>query len=384
MQNIKKITKNRKRNDDAPPCNIAFDHQLMRLPSERQCRQLQRSQRQHFHKHLDFTLLSYVKNKTQERCNNRSVEHAYKNETERTEMIDLHTHSNASDGFLTPTELLRAAEKLELEALALTDHDAVSGLKELHQAALASHSKIELVNGSELSVYYPHVQMEILALDIPEKNLPAFEAYQQSEVERREQMAHKRLELLQNLGIDIEFEEVAKDEHGRKRTQIRRPHFTDVLLKKGYIQNAQEAYKVLFARGGVAYVENKPKPAQEIIEFIRANGAKAILAHPVHTKLAQEDLYNTIKELQGYGLNGVEIFHSAQPRANRQIYLDIIKDLGLLASGGSDFHGGTAHPENKLGTGRFHNLNMPYMILSELRSEKTPSSSYYTEIEKVL
>lgn len=299
-------------------------------------------------------------------------------------MIDLHTHSNASDGFLTPIELLRAAEKLELEALALTDHDAVSGLKELHQAALASHSKIELVNGSELSVYYPHVQMEILALDIPEKNLPAFEAYQQSEVERREQMAHKRLELLQNLGIDIEFEEVAKDEHGRKRTQIRRPHFTDVLLKKGYIQNAQEAYKVLFARGGVAYVENKPKPAQEIIEFIRTNGAKAILAHPVHTKLAQEDLYNTIKELQGYGLNGVEIFHSAQPRANRQIYLDIIKDLGLLASGGSDFHGGTAHPENKLGTGRFHNLNMPYMILSELRSEKTPSSSYYTEIEKVL
>ena len=299
-------------------------------------------------------------------------------------MIDLHTHSNASDGFLSPSELLHAAEELELEALALTDHDAVSGLKELHETARQTQSKIEIVNGAELSVYYPHVEMEILALDIPKKNLSAFEAYQQAEVDRRLQMAHKRIELLQNIGIDIEFDEVAKDEHGNLRTQIRRPHFTDVLLKKGYIQNAQEAYKVIFAKGGVAYVENTPKPAQEIIAFIRDNGAKAILAHPVHTKLKPDDLYNTIKELKGYGLNGVEVFHSAQPRANRQIYLDIISDLGLLASGGSDFHGGTAHPENKLGTGRFHNLNMPYMILSELRSEKTPTPNYYTELEKVI
>lgn len=299
-------------------------------------------------------------------------------------MIDLHTHSNASDGFLTPSELLRAAESMALEALALTDHDAVSGLEELHQTADEISSKIEIVNGSELSVYYPHVEMEILALDIPKKNISAFAAYQQAEVERREQMARKRIELLQNLGIEIEYDEVAKDEHGRKRTQIRRPHFTDILLKKGYIQNAQEAYKVIFAKGGVAYVENTPQPAQEIIEFIRDNGAKAILAHPIHTKLKQDDLYNTIKELQGYGLNGVEVFHSAQPKANRQLYLDIIRDLGLLTAGGSDFHGGTAHPENKLGTGRFHNLNMPYMILSELRSKKTPTASYYTELEKVI
>ena len=134
-------------------------------------------------------------------------------------MIDLHTHSNASDGFLSPSELLRAAEELELEALALTDHDAVSGLKELHETARQTQSKVEIVNGAELSVYYPHVDMEILALDIPKKNLSAFEAYQQAEVDRRMQMAHKRIELLQNIGIDIEFDEVAKDEHGNLRTQ---------------------------------------------------------------------------------------------------------------------------------------------------------------------
>lgn len=86
-------------------------------------------------------------------------------------MIDLHTHSTASDGFLSPSELLHAAEKIGLEALALTDHDAVSGLDELHAAA-AKNRKVEIVNGAELSVFYPGCGKEILALDIPEKSLP--------------------------------------------------------------------------------------------------------------------------------------------------------------------------------------------------------------------
>lgn len=102
-------------------------------------------------------------------------------------MIDLHTHSTASDGFLSPSELLHAAEKIGLEALALTDHDAVSGLDELHAAA-AKNRKVEIVNGAELSVFYPGAEMEILALDIPEKSLPAFREYQQNELARRDQM----------------------------------------------------------------------------------------------------------------------------------------------------------------------------------------------------
>ena len=116
-------------------------------------------------------------------------------------MIDLHTHSTASDGFLSPSELLHAAEKIGLEALALTDHDAVSGLDELHAAA-AKNRKVEIVNGAELSVFYPGAEMEILALDIPEKSLPAFREYQQNELARRDQMAHRRIELLQNFGVD--------------------------------------------------------------------------------------------------------------------------------------------------------------------------------------
>lgn len=282
-------------------------------------------------------------------------------------MIDLHTHSTASDGFLSPSKLLRAAEKIGLEALALTDHDAVSGLDELHAAA-AKNRKVEIVNGAELSVFYPGAEMEILALDIPEKSLPAFREYQQNELARRDQMAHRRIELLQNFGVDITYEEVALDKDGNPRTQIRRPHFTDVLLKKGYIRSAEEAYKVVFARGGIAFVENRPAPAAEIIDFIRSNGAAAVMAHPIHTKFKPDILYKVVRELQQAGLSGIEVFHASQPRANRQLYLDIIRDLRLITAGGSDFHGGTAHPENKLGTGRRHNLNMPYMVLEQLHA----------------
>ena len=138
-------------------------------------------------------------------------------------MIDLHTHSTHSDGFLTPTELIKQATKIGLEAIALTDHDAISGLGEFHKAA--KRRKIEVVNGSELSVYYPDTDMEIIALDIPEDSLYAFALYQQEEVVRREQLARRRVDLLQKAGYNITFEDVAYDAKGNPRTQIRLPLF---------------------------------------------------------------------------------------------------------------------------------------------------------------
>ncbi len=297
-------------------------------------------------------------------------------------MIDLHLHSTASDGALTPAEILGEAVRLGIEALALTDHDAVSGLGELHVAA--EGKKIEIVNGAELSVFYPGVEMEILALDIPDRSMPAFADYQKKELARRDNMARQRIELLQEFGIDITYEEVAYDKNGERREQIRRPHFTDVLLKKGYIQEAEEAYRVIFAKDGIAYVENPAVPAAEIIGFIRDNGAQAVLAHPIHTGFSGDRLFATIEELKQAGLNGIEVFHSAQPAEQRRQYLEVIRALGLKTAGGSDFHGGTAHPENELGTGCKNNLNIPYFVLEELRSGKAPAAAYYNALAEVL
>lgn len=297
-------------------------------------------------------------------------------------MIDLHTHSTASDGFLTPSEVLKNALALGLEALALTDHDAVSGLPELYKAA--QHKEIEIINGSELSVYYPRTDMEIIALDIPLSSLGAFTDYQNNEMAKREVLAHKRIEMLNKKGFTISYDEIAYDESGHKRTQIRRPHFADILLKKGYISSIDEAYKGIFAKGGPCFVETRPKPVKEVISFIKENGAKAILAHPIHTKHMGEKLFNLVKELKGYGLDGIEVFHSSHPLSERIAYLEIIKELKLITAGGSDFHGGTAHPENALGTGRNNNLNIPLMVLDGLRLKTTPSPSYYEELKKYL
>lgn len=178
-------------------------------------------------------------------------------------MIDLHTHSTASDGFLSPSELLHAAEKIGLEALALTDHDAVSGLDELHAAA-AKNRKVEIVNGAELSVFYPGAEMEILALDIPEKSLPAFREYQQNELARRDQMAHRRIELLQNFGVDITYEEVALDKDGNPRTQIRRPHFTDVLLKKAISKTPKKHTKSFSPAAASLLSKTAPPPPRRL------------------------------------------------------------------------------------------------------------------------
>lgn len=297
-------------------------------------------------------------------------------------MIDLHTHSTFSDGSLSPAELIKQAVKIKLEALAITDHDAVSGLKELQKAA--KNKKIEIMNGAEMSVYYPRTDMEIIALDIPNQSLNTFYEYQQKEIKQREELSHKRIELLQKNGINITFEEVAYDSDGNLRTQIRRPHFVDVLLKKNYIQNTQEAYTKIFAKGGICYLEHRPWSAEKMIHFIRDNGAKAILAHPVHTKHSGTKLFNLVAKLKKAGLCGIEVFHSSHPKELRENYLEIIKELKLISGGGSDFHGGTAHPENKLGTGRNNNLNIPYIVFEEIKNNTRPKAGYYRELKKYL
>ena len=297
-------------------------------------------------------------------------------------MIDLHTHSTYSDGFFSPQELVKQAQEIGLEALALTDHDAVSGLEELEQAAKGS--RLEIVSGAELTVDYPQTDMEIITLDIPKKSIAAFLTLQKEEIKYRKSLALKRLEILQKNGFNITYEDIAYDPTGKERQQIRRPHFVDVLLRKGYIKDIEEAYQKIFAKDGICHIESLKPPVKEIIGFIKENGARAILAHPIHTKHTGAALYELIKELKGYGLDGIEVLHSSHTLAHRQEYLGIIKDLRLITAGGSDYHGGTAHPENKLGTGNKNNLNIPYFVLEVLRERITPSASYYQELVNYL
>ena len=137
---------------------------------------------------------------------------------------------------------------------------------------------------------------------------------------------------------------------------------------------------------GMPQFPEHPRDVKDVISFIKDNGAVAVLAHPVHTKKEGKELFDLFVELKGYGLDGVEVFHSSHPKALRKKYFELIKELKMITAGGSDFHGGTAHPENKLGTGKRNNLKIPYFVLKELveGGGKKVSASYYDEIARLI
>lgn len=297
-------------------------------------------------------------------------------------MIDLHIHTTASDGFYTTPEVINQAIEKKLQAICITDHDTTTGLENINNN---DYPMIEIVNGAELSVFSKYTRkLEILAIDIPDSAFNDYRQHQDSTNKRRESLTMQRLENLQRAGYDISYEDIAFDDKGNKRCQIRKPHFTHVLLQKGYIKHPQEAYDTVFSLNGVAHVESPPVDAKIIIDFIKQTKAKAIIAHPILTRCNPDQLYNMLKEYQTYGLDGIEVFHSSQNVEARKIYLDMIKDLNMITAGGSDFHGGSAHPEIKLGTGVDNNVNIPYAVLEEIRNNNTTTQSYYSDLIKFL
>lgn len=293
-------------------------------------------------------------------------------------MIDLHMHSTFSDGDMTPQQLMERIVAAGLTAAALTDHDVVEGCLEFRQAA--DKCGIKAINGSELSADYPDVTMEILAIDIPDKYLAAFKKRQKIMIAERFRVARERLELLAKQGIMLQWEEVAFDDKGKERTQIGKPHIVAAMLKAGWIKSWDEGFSNYLNRGGSAYVAKNEPAAKDVIAFILDNGAVPILAHPIHTKLKNDGLITLLEDLRSLGLMGIEVFHSDQPAQMRQDYLQIIQTLGLMASGGSDFHG-RAHRGIDVGIGK-GDLRIPDLVLETMQERKISSPTYYAELQK--
>lgn len=293
-------------------------------------------------------------------------------------MIDLHMHSVCSDGTLTPKQLMEKIAAFQITAAALTDHDVVDGCAEFQKAA--ADYGIIAVNGSELAVRYPGASMEILALDIPNENLPAFQERQKAMIEERFKVAEERLKLLNNLGVKLSWQDVAFDANGMPRRQIGKPHVVEAMLRLGYIKDWDEGFQRYLNKGCPAYVAKNEPEVKETIAFVLDNGAVPVLAHPVHTKKSGTELFSLISELQKMGLQGIEVFHSDHSSILRRDYLQMAETLKLMASGGSDFHGG-AHPGVSLGTGK-GDLNIPELVLEAMLARKIDSQAYYGELKK--
>jgi len=277
-------------------------------------------------------------------------------------LIDLHTHSNASDGSLAPGELVAQAVQRGAAAIALTDHDTVAGLPEALRAAEASH--FELVPGLEISADYSDGGMHILGYFINHTD-PVFQLELERLQEARRERNPKIIARLQELGIPITYDQVLAVSGG----QIGRPHIAQAMLQIGAVQNLDEAFTHYLTKGAPAYVEKFRFPPDRAMALIRQAGGLPVLAHPFTLNCTtREQLIRLLRELKEQGLQGLECLYSEHTPEQSREYLALAEKLGLLVTGGSDFHGKNKEGVEMLtGTGA---LRIPYERLQSLKDLK--------------
>ncbi|BBD08808.1 PHP domain-containing protein [Desulfovibrio ferrophilus] len=276
--------------------------------------------------------------------------------------IDLHTHSTISDGTLTPTELVALGKRSGLRALALTDHDITDGLPEA-LAAGVEHD-LEIIPGCELAVDSATGFMHILGLFLP-PNPVQLNAKLEWLRERRASRNTRICDKLQSLGLDVTYErvlEIAGD------GTVGRPHIAKAIIEAGGADSVQNAFDVYIGDSGRAYLPKDKLTPEEAIPLLKKEGATVILAHPYTLKLDGEPEARRIKDLKEMGLDGIEVIYTEHTRTMTEKYGKLVKDLDLLASGGSDFHG-TVKPDISLGKGR-GGLHVPYALLEAMKEAR--------------
>ncbi len=280
--------------------------------------------------------------------------------------IDLHTHTNESDGTLTPAELVRAAEEIGIEALGITDHDTFAGYD---IARSENKGKVELVCGIELSTRHRFpgkikaASVHVLAYFVHGEPPPEFREWlavtQHFRRERNERLAAR----LRSLGLDVTLEEA--EALGRSLTG--RPHFARVLVAKGYANSSEDAFRRFLGEGGAAYVERQEPSTESAVQKIAAGGGIASLAHPIRVEQDAGTAFETfVAQLKERGLAALEVWHSDHAPADVDRYRMMAKRLGLAMTGGTDFHG-DVKKDVALGTGRGQ-VSVPRSVLDDLKA----------------
>jgi predicted metal-dependent phosphoesterase TrpH len=249
-------------------------------------------------------------------------------------VIDLHAHTTASDGSLTPTELVALARERGLRALGVTDHDTVGGVEE---AVAAGHlAGVEVVPGIELSVDYPHGQFHLLGYFIDPRSAVLSDRLTALQENRRTRNT-RMLERLQALGLPLTLEDVVREAGGG---QIGRPHMALALVRQGVVASTQEAFDRYLADGRPGHVPKLKLPPEEAIPLIHAAGGRAVLAHPYSLRFPDTAAFDVeIARLREAGLDGLEAYYSQHTPEQTARFLALAARVGLLVTGGSDFHG---------------------------------------------
>ncbi len=273
--------------------------------------------------------------------------------------IDLHLHTTHSDGSYSTREVMAFAKQAGLTALAITDHDIVEGIPEA--TAIGEELGIEVIPGVEISSRLGESELHILGYFLNWTD-PLLAQRLQTLRDSRHLRNPKIVQRLNELGVPITYEEV----RALAGTEsVGRPHIARLLMEKGIVTSAKEAFDRYLANGRPAFVDRElPEPA-EAVQWIREAGGVPVLAHPTWVRTSADGLRVLVRELKAAGLGGMEVHYSTHTPSQTTEYLDLAKQCDLLVTGGSDFHGVTK-PDIEVGIGRGH-LKVSAKLLDPLR-----------------
>lgn len=286
-------------------------------------------------------------------------------------MVDLHVHSNKSDGSLTPAELVRLAAEKGLSAFALTDHDTTEGLPEALAEAAGYNTEIsgnpdalplEVIPGIEFSTEYQGRDVHIVGLFIDYES-PEFQTYLKDFVDSRILRNQKMCLSLASDGIDITYEKLTAEFPG---AVITRSHFARYLYNHGYIKSLKEAFERYIGDHAKHFIPREKITPVQAVDLIRKAHGLSILAHPPLYRFSEEKLDALVSTMAEAGLNGIEaIYCTYNGREERQMRR-LASKYHLAVSGGSDFHGNNK-PGLQLATG-YGGLRVPDTVLDDLKA----------------
>ncbi len=277
-------------------------------------------------------------------------------------MIDLHCHSYFSDGTFSPEEIVIKAKKRGLRAIALTDHDTIDGLETFQQAGQKYH--IETITGIEFAAQYNRFRKQEIHIVGLGFSLTAKALTEQMKkiVEARQIRNEKMIYALNQLGFDISYEQIKQNAGGNI---ITRAHFANVFFQKNIVKNTKDAFDKYLSTDKPAYVQRQALSPALCIQTIQKSGGVAVLAHPTLYHMDYNEIELLSQELKSYGLNAIETQYSSYSSEQSKKITALADKIGLLYSGGSDFHGKNK-PNIDIGVGK-NNLHIPYSYWEALK-----------------
>jgi predicted metal-dependent phosphoesterase TrpH len=277
-------------------------------------------------------------------------------------LIDLHSHSNASDGSDSPAELMAMAARAGLAAVALTDHDTVEGLAEAQAAA--DNLGVRLIPGCELSCEVEGANMHLLVYFLADGPGPLQDRLSGLQAARSDRN-RRIVTVLNEHGLDVTLEEILEE---AGPGSVGRPHVAGVMVRKGYVESVQEAFDVWLGAGKPAYLDRERLVPAEAIALAHASGAVAVIAHPTSLGFEGPEMERFIAGLAADGLDGMECDYGRYSPDLRASLRSMADRHGLAVTGGSDYHG-RYKPDLSLGTG-LGDLAVPDDLLNALEARR--------------